>query len=98
MSITVEAYYPLRESDERRHKGLVLVVCSGVRNIQALVTSEFGFDLALPYCRGNDVKANEVYHMVVNDAAAGGKRLTLDSDFLKLDLICADINVDEVEN
>ncbi|MDR3715622.1 MAG: hypothetical protein P4L51_22660 [Puia sp.] len=96
MYVVVEAYYPLHTASIRR-KGLIKVTFNQILKLNVEKNKEFEFDILLPYDEnGNDVKANEIYSIVLTNKEFNIIEVKFKSDFLIFSLQCTEMNILEL--
>lgn len=97
LSIVVEAFYPQREGGQRK-KGLLRITFSGIEFLQLTKNAEFDLDIQLPYnSDGDDVRANEIYSIIVEEARPGVLSVVLSSDMLAMSARFTTMDIREID-
>ena len=94
--IVTESYYPMYNG--KRQKGTIKLSLKNIMNFTMSKLIEFDFDIQSNYGKDkyNDTIANEVYHIKDTVTENNTHNIELDSDFLKLTVICGQIEIEEI--
>lgn len=96
LSIVVEAFYPQREGGQRK-KGLLRIAFSGIEFLQLTKNAEFDLDIQRPYSSdGDDVRANEIYSIVIEQVGPTVLSVVLSSDMLAMSARFMTLDIREI--
>lgn len=96
LEIVSEAYFPFKELSDRREKGRIKIIVSGISYIEMKIKEEFVLDILSPYSQeGDDTRANEVYDMK-NEKNDTAWDFSLKTDFLDMKLGCKKLSIQEL--
>jgi hypothetical protein len=93
ITVVTESYYP--ECNRKRHKGVIKLLFKNITEFTVWKSIEFDSDiqLNLEKDRYNDSRANEVYYIKETFFKNSLHNVELDSDFLKLTILCSQIEI-----
>ncbi len=98
VTITCEAFFPLRPEEKIRQKGLLLISCRKLLRLNAEINQELTEDLKRPYSpKGGDFRSNEIIDLRASPGQEKRISLTLHSDMLNLDIECLEFSMKRIE-